>query len=296
MKSGYILKLPNQIHKDAERSILMKTWFITGISRGLGKALAEEALARGDLVVGTVRDGRPDIATGKGTLHALTLEMTDRPAVAAAVGKAFDLAGGHLDVLVNNAGYGLLGAVEDADEDDIARLFEVDLMAPLRLIRAALPRFRAQGSGHIVNVTSIAGRAPGAGSAFYAAAKFGLEGFSLSLAQEVAPLGIKVTAVAPGAFRTDFLSAHSVRKSAPAAPGYEETAGKMLRAFDEMEGRQLGDPALAAAAIVAAVEAAEPPLQLLLGSDAWRRMKKRHEEQVAEMGRWEKVTLSTDYV
>lgn len=274
----------------------MKTWFITGISRGLGKALAEEALARGDLVVGTVRAGRPDIAAGKGTLHVLTLEMTDRQGVIATLDKAFILAGGRLDVLVNNAGYGLLGAVEDAEEDDIARLFEVDLMAPMRLIRAALPRLRVQGSGHIVNVTSIAGRAPSAGTAFYAAAKFGLEGFSLSLAQEVAPLGIKVTAVAPGAFRTDFLSGHSIRINAPAADGYGETAGKMLQGFGEMAGRQIGDPALAAAAIIEAVEAENPPLQLLLGSDALRRMKKRHDDQVAEMDHWEPVTLSTDYV
>lgn len=273
----------------------MKTWFITGISRGLGKALAEEALARGDLVVGTVRGGQPDITIGKGILHVLTLEMTDRQAVAAAVGKAFELAGGRLDVLVNNAGYGLLGTVEDAEEDDIARLFEVDLMAPMRLIRAALPKLRAQGSGHIVNVTSIAGRAPSAGTAFYAAAKFGLEGFSLSLAQEVAPLGIRVTAVAPGAFRTDFLSAQSIRKSVRAAPGYADSAGERLQALDEMAGRQIGDPVLGAAAIIEAVEAEDPPLQLLLGSDALRRMKKRHEESLAEMGRWEAVTLSTDY-
>jgi NAD(P)-dependent dehydrogenase (short-subunit alcohol dehydrogenase family) len=268
----------------------MKTWFITGISRGLGKALAEAALARGDTVIGTTRDGRSDVA---GAL-TLPLEMTDPEAIAAAVGQAFGQAG-TIDVIVNNAGYGLLGAVEDAAEEEIALLFAVDLFGPLRLVRAALPHLRRQKSGHIVNITSIAGRAPGAASAYYAAAKFGLEGFSQSLAQEVAPFGIKVTTVAPGAFRTDFLSSHSIRKSAPAAEGYADTAGKMLDAFDRMAGRQLGDPVKAAAAILKLADSEKPPVQLLLGSDAWRRNQARLDASAAEMADWKDVTLGTDY-
>jgi len=268
----------------------MKTWFITGISRGLGKALAEAALARGDKVIGTTRDGRSD---GTGAM-VLPLELTDAKAIAATVDKAFAEAG-TIDVIVNNAGYGLLGAIEDAAEEDVARLFEVDLFGPLRLIRAALPHLRRQKSGHIVNITSIAGRAPGAASAYYAAAKFGVEGFSQSLAQEVAPLGIKVTSVAPGAFRTDFLSTHSIRKSAPAAEGYGDTAGKMLDAFDRMAGRQLGDPAKAAEAILKLADTGTPPIQLLLGSDAWRRNQARLEASAAEMEEWKAVTLGTDY-
>ena len=268
----------------------MKTWFITGISRGLGKALAAAALARGDKVVGTTRDGRSDLA---GAL-VLPLEMTDPKAIAATIGKAFAEAG-TIDVIVNNAGYGLLGALEDAGEEDVARLFEVDLFGPLRLIRAALPHLRRQKSGHIVNITSIAGRAPGAGSAYYAAAKFGLEGFSQSLVQEVAPFGIKVTTVAPGAFRTDFLSAHSIRKSAPSTEGYGDTAGQMLDAFARMDGRQLGDPARAAQAILKLADAENPPVQLLLGSDAWRRNQARLEASAAEMAEWKDVTLGTDY-
>jgi NAD(P)-dependent dehydrogenase (short-subunit alcohol dehydrogenase family) len=136
-------------------------------------------------------------------------------------------------VIVNNAGYGLLGAIETATDAEVARLFDVDVFAPFRLIRAALPHLRAQGSGHIINVTSIAGRAPGAASGMYSAAKYALEGLSASLAQEVAPLGIKVTAVAPGAFRTDFLSAHSIRKSNAADTAYAESVGRTSAAFHD---------------------------------------------------------------
>jgi NAD(P)-dependent dehydrogenase (short-subunit alcohol dehydrogenase family) len=268
----------------------MKTWLITGISRGLGKALAEAALARGDKVVGTTRDGRSDV---EGAI-VLPLEMTDSGGIDKMIAAAFAQAG-TFDVIVNNAGYGLLGAVEDAREEDIERLFAVDLFGPFRLIRAALPHLRRQKSGHIINITSIAGRAPGAGSAFYAAAKFGLEGFSQSLAQEVAPFGIKVTSVAPGAFRTDFLSSHSIRKSAPATEGYGETAGKMLDAFDRMDGRQLGDPVKAAEAILELADSEKPPVQLLLGSDAWKRLRARQEVADTEMAEWRAVTLGTDH-
>jgi NAD(P)-dependent dehydrogenase (short-subunit alcohol dehydrogenase family) len=268
----------------------MKSWFITGISRGLGKDLARAALARGDKVIGTTRDGKSDL---EGVI-VLALEMSDAAAIEKTVAAAFETAGA-IDVIVNNAGYGLLGAVEDADEAEVERLFAVDLFGPLKLIRAALPYLRRQKSGHIVNITSIAGRAPGAASAFYAAAKFGLEGFSQSLAQEVAPLGIKVTSVAPGAFRTDFLSDHSIRKSAVATEGYDETAGKMLNAFKTMDGRQLGDPAKAAEAILKLADADKPPVQLLLGSDAWKRVHARQKAAEAEMAEWESVTLGTDH-
>ncbi len=211
----------------------MKTWFITGISRGLGLALASAALTRGDTVIGTVRGAAPAIPEGSGTLHVLTLDMEDGDAVEAAVERAFALAG-RIDVIVNNAGYGLLGALEKASDAEVARLFAVDLFGPFRLTRAALPHLRAQGSGHIVNITSIAGRAPGAASAMYAAAKYALEGMSAALAQEVAPLGIKVTAVAPGAFRTDFLSPHSIRKSEAEGEAYAASVGRYGAAFDAM--------------------------------------------------------------
>ena len=272
----------------------MKTWFITGVSRGLGKALAEAALARGDSVLGTVREGTPAIATGSGTLRVVPLEITDAAAAKAAIDDAF--AHGRIAVLVNNAGYGLLGAIEDASEEETARLFDVNMFGPLRLIQAALPHLRAQRSGHIVNITSIAGRAPMAASGIYAAAKSAMEGLSQSLAQEVAPFGIKVTAVAPGGFRTDFLSDHSIRRSgASASDAYAGTVGAALTHLDAIAGCQIGDPARGAAAIIAAIDADMPPLHLLLGSDALRRARDKLAAVTRELDAWEAVTLGTDF-
>ncbi len=273
----------------------MRTWFITGISRGLGQALANAALAEGDTVIGTVRDRAPDLVTGPGTLHVMTLDVADGEAAEAAVKDAFARAG-TIDVIVNNAGYGLLGALEKATDSEARHLFDVDVFAPFRIIRAALPSLRAQRSGHIINVTSIAGRAPGAGSALYAAAKYALEGLSVSLAQEVRPLGIKVTAVAPGAFRTDFLSAHSIRKSDAEDAAYAASVGRVSAAFDSMAGQQIGDPDRAAQAILAVVRADEPPLHLLLGSDALRRAREKLDAVIEEIDRWEGVTRSTDFL
>lgn len=271
----------------------MKTWFITGISRGFGLELARQLIARGDTVIGTVRDGTPDVPAGPGALHVLTLDVTDRAAVAAVVDQAFAL--GPIDVIVNNSGYGLLGALEAASDADIDRLFATNVFGPIAVIRAALPHLRQQGSGHIINISSIAGRAPGPGTSLYAATKFAIEGLSGSLAQELAPFGIRVTVVAPGAFRTDFLSDHSIRKSGAPDGGHGASVDQALGALDAMAGKQIGDPVRAAAAMIAAVDAAEPPLHLLLGSDALRRAKAKLDAVMAEMNRWESVTLGTDF-
>jgi NAD(P)-dependent dehydrogenase (short-subunit alcohol dehydrogenase family) len=273
----------------------MKTWFITGISRGLGHSLAKAALARGDTVIGTVREGRPEIADSAGRLHVLSVEMGDAAGIKAAVKTAFDLSK-RVDVIVNNAGYGLLGAIEEASDEEVLRLFTVNVFGPIRLIRAALPYLRSQGSGHIINVTSIAGRAPMAGSGVYAATKSALEGLSQSLAQEVAPLGIRVTAVAPGQFRTDFLSGHSIRKTTAGSDAYAATAGRTVTYLDSMHGKQAGDPDRAAAALLKLADSDQPPLHLLLGSDALRRARERLDAVIEEMNEWETTTLSTDYV
>jgi NAD(P)-dependent dehydrogenase (short-subunit alcohol dehydrogenase family) len=272
----------------------MKTWFITGISRGLGRALAEAVLAEGDTVIGTVRGEQPTLAEGRGSLHVLTADFEDGAAAEAAVEQAFETAD-RIDVIVNNAGYGLLGAVEMASDEEVARLFAVNVFAPFRIVRAALPHLRAQGGGHIVNVTSVAGRAPGVGTALYSAAKAALEGMSASLAQEVAPLGIKVTAVAPGAFRTDFLSTHSIRWSQPEDTAYAASVGRSSAAFDAMAGGQLGDPEKGARAIIAAVRSDSPPLHLLLGSDALRRAREKLDAVIDEIARWEGLTRGTDF-
>lgn len=271
----------------------MKTWFITGISRGLGLALAKAALAKGDKVIGTVRNGTPDLKAAPGKLQVITVDLADGTAAEAAVKQAFAEAG-RIDVIVNNAGYGLLGATEKATDAELTHIFAVDVFAPFRIIRTALPALRAQGSGHIVNITSVAGRAPAAGYSLYASVKYALEGMSVSLAQELAPFGIKVTAVAPGAFRTDFLSAHSIRKS-DVDNAYAENIGRITTAFDANNGKQIGDPDRGAQAIMAAVNADNPPLHLLLGSDALRRAREKLDAVIEEIDRWEDVTRSTDY-
>jgi NAD(P)-dependent dehydrogenase (short-subunit alcohol dehydrogenase family) len=272
----------------------MTTWFITGISRGLGKALAAAALAEGDTVIGTVRTGSFELDHDRGTLHLLNVDLVDGQAAAASIAKAFEIAG-EIDVIVNNAGYGLLGALEKASDADVERLFAVDVFAPFRIIRTALPYLRAQRRGHIINITSIAGRAPTTGSAVYAAAKYALEGLSSALALEIAPLGIKVTAIAPGAFRTDFLSSHSIRKSDAEDAAYAETIGRSSAAFDSVAGRQLGNPDLAAQVIISLVRADNPPLHLLLGSDALRRARSKLDQIVDEIDAWETITRSTDF-
>ena len=272
-----------------------KVWFITGVSRGLGRDLARAVLARGEVVVGTSRDGRADLAAGAGQLHLLALDVTDPDQVEEVVPEAYRLHG-RIDVLVNNAGAGLLGAVEESSAAEAADVFAVNFFGPLRVIQAALPLMRAQGSGTIVNVSSIAGVAPGAGSGLYAAAKFALEGMSISLSQEVGPLGLRVIVVEPGAFRTDFLTPESIRHATGSIAAYDETSGRTVRYLDALSGKQLGDPRLGALAMIEAVESADPPRHLLLGSDALGRARTRLQQLADEYDHWQAVSLGTDFI
>lgn len=272
----------------------MRIWFIPGVSRGLGRTLAQAALDRGDTIVGTTRAGTSELHKVAGTLHVLALELTDPAAIDRAVGDAFAIAD-RIDVLVNNAGCGLIGPIEHASDLEVARLFEVNLFADFRVVRAALPHLRAQGSGHIVNITSIAARAPIPPTGLYAAAKAAMEALSHALAQEVAPFGLHVTAVAPGTFRTDFFSDHSLRHTErQGTDPYAGTVGKAITAFEAMNGHQTGDPDRATGAILAFVRAADPPRHLLLGSDALRRARDGIDAVTAEMDLWETVTRSTE--
>ncbi len=272
----------------------MKHWFITGISRGLGLAIAKAALAQGDRVVGTARGDTAALSQLGDRLTVLTVDMADEAAVSAAVHQAFAVLG-RLDVIVNNAGYVLLGAVEHSTNAELRDLFNVDVFAPIGVTRTALPYLRAQGSGHIITITSIAGRAPGAGAALYAAAKAALEGFSAALSQEVAPLGIHVTAVAPGQFRTEVMSARSMRKSGGDTASYDATVGKTINTLESTHQSQLGDPDKAAQVIVKAVYAPNPPLHLLLGSDALTRARDKMDAMTQEIATWQNATLSTDF-
>jgi NAD(P)-dependent dehydrogenase (short-subunit alcohol dehydrogenase family) len=271
-----------------------KVWFITGVSRGFGKALAEAVLADGDIVIGTSRDGSSTIHDASGNLHLLPLEITDAHAIAPLIERAIAVRG-RLDVIVNNAGYGLLGSIEETTEEQVTHLFDVNFHGPRRIIQAVLPQLRRQKSGHIINITSIAGLAPGPGSGFYAATKFAVEGLSQSLAQEVAPLGIKVTLIEPGAFRTDFLSEHSIRSTQARIEDYAPSVGAMVSRLENMAGKQIGDPVRGVRAIIEAVRSTEPPLNLLLGSDALKRTRERFERFGAEIERWAPVTLGTDF-
>ena len=270
-----------------------KIWFITGISRGLGHALTGAALARGDAVIGTTRDGsRPSALVGD--LTVLPLEMSATEEIARIVHQAHAVHG-RLDVVVNNAGYGLLGSIEAARDDEVARQFSVNVFGPLALIRAVLPLLRAQSAGHIVNISSVAGIAPAAGSGLYSATKAALTALSYSLAQEVAPFGIWVTNVAPGSFRTDFLSPRSAHRTASDIDDYAASSGRAVEGLLTKDGRQIGNPEAAALAILQAVDADEPPLDLLLGSDALQRAHLRRDRFDEEVSRWGDVSRSTDF-
>jgi NAD(P)-dependent dehydrogenase (short-subunit alcohol dehydrogenase family) len=270
-----------------------RTWLITGVSRGLGRALAQAVLSRGETVLGTSRDGRVEWEPTAGTLHVLALDLTDAEAAARVVDEAYALTG-HVDVLVNNAGYTLLGALEDASDNEVQRLFSVNVFAPVRIIRAALPLLRAQGRGHIVNITSVQGLDPGAAVGAYAASKAAMDAFTQALAIEIEPLGLRATAVAPGGLRTEFLSERSVDRSVRNAGAAYSGVDDALNRFGRISGRQIGDPDRAAVAIIAMVNADDPPRRLLLGSDALDRARRSAEGATAEQARWEHLSRSTD--
>jgi len=274
----------------------MSTWFITGCSTGLGRSLALAVLARGDDAVVTARDVAKVEGLGDGlpgTALPLALDVTDPAQVTAAVAAATDRFGG-VDVLVNNAGYGYRAAVEEGDEADVQRLFDTNFFGAVAMVKAVLPGMRARRSGAIVNLSSIGAWVRPAGSGYYAAAKAALEGLSGSLHRELAPLGISVTVVAPGGFRTDF-AGRSLTQSAEAIADYAETAGKRRKENDTVHGTQPGDPDAAARAIVTAVTSAQPPAFLLLGSDASEAVGGVLDGWRAEIEEWREVTLSTDY-
>lgn len=268
---------------------MAKIWLITGISRGFGNAIATAALDAGDYVIGTTRSG--DIPEGlSGDLTVLPFEAGDPEAADRLAADAFAVHG-RVDVLVNNAGYGLLGPVEETDDKAILDLFEVNVFAPFRLIRAALPHLRAQGSGHIVNVASIASVAPSIGAGVYGASKAALSAMSYSLAAEIAPFGLWVSVVSPGAFRTGFLSEESICKTV-AERAYREVDEALAR-WAANDGVQMGDPALAAAAILQLVDADEPPLDLLLGQDALDRAEHRADRLAADIKDWRAISAAT---
>jgi NAD(P)-dependent dehydrogenase (short-subunit alcohol dehydrogenase family) len=272
---------------------MTQTWLITGSSRGLGRALAEAVLAAGHNVVATARrpeqvqdlvDRHPDRA------RAVALDVTDRAAASAAVQATVD-AFGRLDVLVNNAGYANVSSIEDFGDADFRAQLETNLWGVVNVTRAALPVLREQGSGHEIQVSSVGGRVTSPGIGPYQTAKWAVEGFSGVLAKEVAPLGIKVTIIEPGGFRTDW--AGSSMTVHPFHEAYEPTVGLMNQY--RAGAVALGDPVKGAQAILQIASVPEPPLRLLLGSDAFKIARAADEAKIAEDEAWKELTLSTDH-
>jgi NAD(P)-dependent dehydrogenase (short-subunit alcohol dehydrogenase family) len=275
---------------------MSKIWLITGSSRGLGRALTEAVLAAGDRVVATARkpEQLDDLVTKYGDqLRAVALDVTDADAARAAVRTAVEEFGG-LDVVANNAGYANSASIEETAEDDFRAQVETNLFGVVNVTKAALPVFREQRGGHFLQFSSIGGRVGGTpGMGAYQTAKFAVEGFSEVLNNEVRPFGVKVTIVEPGGFRTDW--GGSSMKLADVHPDYESTVGEMHRRRLETDGKQPGDPAKAALAILEIVNLDNPPLRLLLGTDALKLAENSSTARATEAAEWAHLTTSTDF-
>lgn len=274
---------------------MSKVWLITGASRGLGRAFTEAVLEAGDRVVATARNPEQLVQLeGKYSerVRTVALDVTNEAQAKAAVEAAMESFGG-LDVLVNNAGYGYVCPVEDTPLADFRAQIETNLFGVIIMTKAVLPYFRERRVGHIIQVTSIAGRIGPAGRAPYAAAKFGVEGFSESLFKEIGALGVKVTIIEPGGFRTDF--AGSSTQLSEGRPEYDSSVGAAVRFQRDYNGRQPGDPAKAAAALLHVASLSEPPLRLLLGSDSYAAAEKSGLDKIESDRNWKDLSISTDY-
>jgi NAD(P)-dependent dehydrogenase (short-subunit alcohol dehydrogenase family) len=267
-------------------------WLITGCSSGFGRALVDAALARGDRVVATARrvESLSDLASDKGI--AVALDVTRQDQIEAAVRAALNRFG-RIDVLVNNAGYATVGAVEEIDMDDLRALMETTFFGAVALTKAVLPHMRERGSGAIVQMSSQGGRMSFPGGGAYSAAKFALEGISEALADEVGPHGIRTLVVEPGAFRTEFMGSRFHRSRELDA--YTETVGRARAYFESADGTQPGDPHKAATAIIAALAAPDPPLRLALGADAVDAIRAKDERLRADLDGWEAVSRATAF-
>ncbi|WP_457324664.1 oxidoreductase [Roseateles sp. P5_E11] len=274
----------------------MKVWFITGGSRGLGAAIASSALAVGDAVVATARDAQAveERLGRQRQLLALQLDVTREDEARDAVTRAID-AFGRVDVLVNNAGRGLLGAVEEVTACEAEDVFRTNVFGLLNVTRAVLPHMRQRRSGWVINVSSIGGIAASAGWGVYCATKFAVEGISESMALELEPLGIHSTAIEPGYFRTDFLSSRSLVRSGGRIDDYEATVGRTRAFVDAAHGQQPGDPERLAEALVALSTHRQPPRHMPFGSDTLRRIVQARTLREQETAAWRHLTTSTEF-
>lgn len=274
---------------------MTRVWLVTGSSRGIGRSLAQAVLLAGDRLVATARDTNKlaDLVRLHGDrIRPVAMDVTDERAVDAAMQIALD-AFGRIDVVVNNAGYGDLAPIEDTPLSSFRQQIETNLFGTIIVTKAALPILRRQGTGHFIQFSSVGGRIGSVGRAPYSTAKWGVEGFSEVLAKEVGPLGIKVTIVEPGGFRTDFAGASTALCEGDAA--YDATVGAAARFQRSYDGRQPGDPARAAEVLLQVAAMENPPLRLLLGSDAVRIVEAAERTKTANDVLWRPLSVSTDF-
>lgn len=273
-----------------------RTWLITGCDKGMGLAIAKEALEQGHQVAVTVLDkagASPLVQEYPGLCRAYHMDVTKNDTVRDTVQRvAQDF--GRIDVLVNNAGYGLVGAAEESGAEEYRRLFEVNFFGLVEVTRAVLPFMRAQRQGHVINFSSLVGIVGFSGMPYYSASKFAVEGYSESLAKEANHLGIRVTMIEPGGFRSDFAGG-SLAVSPTIIGDYDATAGAARAALKVRHGTQPGDPAKLAKVIVDISGMAEPPLRLALGPDAWQQVSQKANFVVAELERWKTLSFSTSF-
>ncbi|MGA7919677.1 MAG: oxidoreductase [Candidatus Acidiferrales bacterium] len=272
-----------------------KVWMITGASRGFGAEIAKAVLAAGDKVIATARNIESlNNLDDSENVFKVALDVMSEPQVKKAVRAAL----AHfrrIDVLVNNAGFGLLGAVEEASRKEVEGVFRTNVFGLLNVTRAVLPRMRKQRSGHIINMSSVAGFSAFPGWGLYASTKFAVEGITEGLHEELAPLGIHATAVEPGMFRTDFLDGSSLTRTARQISDYEETVGKTRETAEQRNHQQPGDPKKLAQALIEIVNAPDPPLRLPLGKDTLERLEQKLEQVKRETEQWRNLSASTDF-
>ena len=281
---------------DVTKNGFKRVWFITGASRGLGALIAEAALADGNAVIAAGRNVAA-IAERLGDspgLLPVALDVTNEAQANAAVEAVVEKFG-RIDVLVNNAGFGLLGAIEESSDADVRRMYDTNVFGLLNITRAVLPVMRSQRAGHIINMSSLGGYRSAAGFGAYCSTKFAVEGLTEALRAELKPLGIHATVVEPGYFRTDFLDASSLVVAREVIADYDETSGNVRRIAANMNHNQPGDPAKLATALVELVDSQTPPLRLPLGTDALKAIAEKNAYVTQETETWKALSQSTDF-
>ena len=272
-----------------------KTWFITGAFRGIGAEIATAVLAAGDQLIATARR-KTDLEQFESNPNVLTLslDITDEAQVQAAVAAGLECFG-RIDVLVNNAGFGILGGIEETSAEEVERVYRTNVFGLLNVTRAVLPSMRQRRSGHIMNLSSIGGYRSTPGWGIYSSTKFAVEGITEALHDELAPLGIYVTVVEPGYFRTNFLDGSSLQRTAIEIPDYAETVGKVRKIASDLSYQQPGDPTKLAQAMLQLANADTPPLRLPLGTDTLKAIAEKNAYVEQETAQWRALAESTDY-